>query len=173
MTPTPGRRLHPPESGGPGSGRWDPWRALAQRPHIELRRHPIAELTGGAMLIQVDGLTVIVLHPDLDRVAQRCALAHELVHEERGGGCDRRDQPETWDPVAAREERKVDAIVAARLVPRAELRRLAASRVEGPGLTASEVAESFEVSAHIAAVALRALGGEQASDGGPGQTGVP
>ncbi len=47
-------------------------------------------------------------------------MAHELVHDERGGGVTAAGMPREWGPVVAREERRVDAEVARRLLPVAE-----------------------------------------------------
>lgn len=139
-------------------GRWDPWRALANRPHIELRVDPVAALMGGAMLVEGAGRTFVVLDPGLEERARRVALAHELVHAERGGGCDAPGQPHAWDAVVAREETTVDAIVAARLVPRAQLQALVERAARGGDLlTAWDVCEAFDVDRRVAEAALADL----------------
>ncbi|HEY4377323.1 MAG TPA: hypothetical protein VGM93_09200, partial [Acidimicrobiales bacterium] len=84
---------------------WDPWTALRSRPHIIFGLDPVAGLLGGGLLARRGALVAIVLDPALDRRARRCALAHELIHDERGGGCDAVEVPASWEPVAAREER--------------------------------------------------------------------
>lgn len=140
-------------------GRWNPWAALRARPHVGLRIDPEAALLGGAMLVQAPGLTVIVLDPALDRRSRRVALAHELVHEERGGGCDGPELPSGLDVIVARDEAAVIREVARRLVPPAALRHLLEQR-QGLGLHLEpwEVAEAFDVDDPTARVALTALG---------------
>ncbi len=97
----------------------------------------------------------IVLSPSLGRAERTATLAHELVHDERGGGAAYRGQPATWEPVVARDEQQVEDEVARRLVPRAELDRLwrQARGVDG-SLTAWEVAAVFDVPPEVAARAL-------------------
>jgi len=65
-------------------GRAWPWRELRDREHIELRFDPIADLTGGAVYGRLGDQAVILLSPSLDQIERRCALAHELVHDELG-----------------------------------------------------------------------------------------
>ena len=100
-----------------------------------------------------------MLDPALDRRRRRTALAHELIHDERGTGCDQRDAPATWAVVVGREEAAVDAEVVRRMVPAAELWAIAAARAElGDALLAWEVADEFDVdetTAHAALVSLR------------------
>lgn len=139
-------------------GRWDPWRALQARPHVRLDFAVEAGLLGGAMLVLGPDLTVVVLDPALDRRARRVALAHELVHEERGGGCDAAALPAALDPVVARDEAEVVREVARRLVPAAALARLVAHREELHDPVAPwEVADAFDVDLPTAEVALGLL----------------
>ncbi|HYI60563.1 MAG TPA: hypothetical protein VEW93_02030 [Acidimicrobiales bacterium] len=137
---------------------WDPWAALRARPHVELRFAPEAALTGGAMLVSGPGRAIVVLDPALDRRARRCALAHELVHEERGGGCDGHGLPEWLDDVVARDEAAVNREVAIRLVPRRALQHLVEQRGGlGEGVAPWEVADAFDVDDTVAALALSLL----------------
>ena len=159
-------RTRPPEPArtpaaewGP-DGRWNPWAALRSRPHVQLRIDPVAALLGGAMLVLGPGLAVVVLDPDLDRRSRRVALAHELVHEERGGGCDAPGLPAALDAIVARDEADVVREVARRLVPPAALRHLLEQREElGLHVEPWEVAEAFDVDDPTARVALAALSG--------------
>jgi hypothetical protein len=139
-------------------GRWNPWAALRARPHVRLRLDPEAALLGGAMLVLGPGLAFVVLDPALDQRSRRVALAHELVHEERGGGCDAPGLPDALDVIVARDEADVVREVARRLVPPAALRHLLEQR-HGLGLHVEtwEVAEAFEVDDLTARVALAAL----------------
>lgn len=85
-------------------------------------------------------------------------MAHELVHDERGGGCHRADLPAHMRPEVAREERRVDDIVAARLVPLDDLEAFVAATVDaGDAVTAGDVAEAFEVPFEVADRAVRLL----------------
>ncbi len=137
---------------------WNPWEALRSRPHVELQMAPEAALLGGAMLVLGPGLTVVVLDPALDRRARRVALAHELIHEERGGGCDGAGLPPGLDPMVARDEAEVVREVARRLVPRAALAALVRQRDELHDPVAPwEVAEEFDVDDATARVALDLL----------------
>jgi hypothetical protein len=83
---------------------YDPWRALDDFQHVRVVFDELPPRRRG----QIDfGTQTITLHARLDPTSQRCTLAHELVHLERG-------------PVlrcrAPREERAVAAIAARRLV---------------------------------------------------------
>lgn len=119
----------------------------------------VAELPGGALgLSVIDGPhRAVLLDARLSRVERRVALAHELVHLERGGGAHHPGAPRAWSPVVAREERHVDDIVAARLVPGEDLARLVAARSEVEPVTASLVAAEFDVTEDVAQRALEHL----------------
>lgn len=120
-------------------GRWNPWKSLRDRAHLTLRW---AHLDG--LLGYLDGNT-IVLHDDLDRVERNAVLAHELVHEERGGGIDWPGMPPAWSAVVAREELLVDREVAERLIPQAELEEFVRSRGSVGPVTIGEIAVEFDV----------------------------
>jgi hypothetical protein len=84
---------------------YDPWHALADFEHARVVFDDLPPRRRG----EIDfGTQTITLQRRLDPTTQRCTLAHELVHLERG-------------PVvmahAPREERLVAAIAARRLVP--------------------------------------------------------
>lgn len=132
-------------------GRWNPWRALRDRPHIELR---FAYLGGSRGIWQRDALgDVIVLDARLDRRSRRCVLAHELVHAERGIG-----HGAASAATMAREEEFVRREVARRLVPMDQLLALVEARA---GLcldiAAADVAEEFDVDSDVAVKALQLL----------------
>jgi hypothetical protein len=85
-------------------------------------------------------------------------LAHELVHDERWGGCDLPGMPSCWQAVVAREERWVNAIVADRLVPADDLAEFCARVADlGIGVTARDVALEFDVTDEVATRALTRL----------------
>lgn len=138
--------------------RWDPWRELRARNHIVFRFHRIAGLAGGAVHARRGDRVAIVVDPRLGPVERRAYLAHELVHDERGGGCDFEGMPPQWLAVVAREEARVERIVAERLVPATELRAFIASRLDTEGAVATaDVAIHFEVPDSVAAAAMMAL----------------
>lgn len=91
----------------------------------------------------------------LSQVERKVALAHELVHHERGPAFSDPQQSDMWAVMTQREEEAVDRIVAIRLVPPPELREWLVRRDEPT--TAADVAEEFEVTDEVAARALRAL----------------
>jgi hypothetical protein len=88
---------------------YDPWYALADFDRAQVVFDDLPPRRRG----EVDfGTQTITLQRCLDPTAQRCTLAHELVHLERGPVI-------TWH--APREERAVAAIAARRLVGIEEL----------------------------------------------------
>ncbi len=138
--------------------RWNPWRALRSRPHITLRFDPIARQGGGGIYYRRGDQAVIVLDPALSRRDRRSLLAHELVHDERGGGCEWGGMPFEWLVVVNREEHRVSKITADRLIPRGELLGLL-RRCEtvGEEVTARFVALEFDVADWAARIALADL----------------
>ncbi|HEX2039182.1 MAG TPA: hypothetical protein VHF47_05540 [Acidimicrobiales bacterium] len=140
--------------------RWDPWAALTERDYIVYDRMPVPASAGGAMYWPVDEYALIMIDPSEGRVRRRCLLAHELVHDERWGGCDASYMPPSWKAVVRREEGWVNDIVADRLVPPCELRAFCDRAVErGEAVTAAEVAAEFDVTDEVAERALRRLVG--------------
>jgi hypothetical protein len=137
---------------------WDPWQALHEQPEIELM---VTELPGGALgLAVVEGPhRAILLEGRMSRVELRSALAHELIHLERGIVAHRQGAPPSWSAVVAREERHVDDVVAARLVPADDLADLVAARAEVEPVTPALVAAEFDVTEGVARRALEQLAG--------------
>lgn len=135
---------------------WNPWRALRQREHLTLGTTPLPKLLGGAVYVPVrGGKAVILLDPSLSRRERDRALAHELVHDERGGGADLPGMPATWQPVVARDERQTDDEAISRLVPPGELAAWCARRVAlGETIEAYHVAEEWDVTEEVARRAL-------------------
>lgn len=127
--------------------RWNPWRALRERPQIELRQQWLRGRRG-LWVPNGDGTSTIYLDPRASRRERRCTLAHELVHEERGIAYG----PATPRPLVQLEERTVTRIAVGRLVPAAELAELAASVDQ---LAAWEVADHFDVDHATARAACR------------------
>ena len=135
---------------------WNPWQALWDRPHIVFRFDPIARLAGGAIYARRGTRAAIVLDPILSAPERTAWLAHELVHDERGGGCDWPGMPSQWSAVVAREEAQVERIVATRLVPPAELADFVTAQLAaGEAVTVDIVAERFEVAPSVAEAAIQ------------------
>jgi hypothetical protein len=143
---------------------WDPWRELAARSHIIFELDPIAQIGGGALYARRGPRAAIIIDPALSRRERRAALAHELVHDERGGVADATDAPPTWAAVVAREERRVDTIVAGRLVPPAELADWLARRSTVGGVSPLDVADEYDVPLGVACLALSRLGPRTPTD---------
>lgn len=94
----------------------------------------------------------ITLDENLGRVELRCALMHELVHDERRIG---------WPFASAEtmetEERQVRTIAACRLVPLDELEALMVARDSIDQRSAVLVAAEFDVTPGVAMTAIREL----------------
>ena len=117
-----------------------------------MRFDEIADDVGGALYGHRDDRAAIVLSPGLDQVERRCALAHELVHDER-----RITSPAATDATMQLEEERVRRVAAARLVPAGELYELVVARATVEPITADVVAAEFDVTSAVAAEALRQL----------------
>ncbi|MET9329518.1 hypothetical protein [Tsukamurella sp. NPDC003166] len=84
--------------------RWHPWREARRRAHLDITFDAPTTVRGRHA---ADGR--VQLHPRMTQAERRCALAHELVHDERG--------VRPVEPVlSAMEEHLVEAIAARRLV---------------------------------------------------------
>jgi hypothetical protein len=139
---------------------WDPWTALRERAHLTFGIVALPSRLGGAVYVPRRGGGVILLDRALGQRERRWALAHELVHEERGGGADRPGMPGTWRPVVARDERQTDAEAIRRLVPLGELAPWCAARVTtGDPVLPADVADEWEVPIEVARMALKRLAG--------------
>jgi hypothetical protein len=146
--------------------RWDPWAEAERRPHLRVALAALPPALGGAVWWPRGDRAAIVVDPALAAEERTAALAHELVHDERGGGADRPGMPACWGAVVARDEAAVDAEVARRLVPGDELAAVAAERAAaGDGLSPSDVAVWFEVPLAVAARALATLVREASTAG--------
>lgn len=130
-------------------GRAWPWRELRDREHIELRFDPIADLTGGAVYGRLGDQAVILLSPSLDQVERRCALAHELVHDELGVVT-----PPATEGTMQRIEHMTRRRAAEWLLPADVLAAWVRARAEIEPVTAELVAREFEVTEQVAREAL-------------------
>lgn len=132
------------------------WRSIAHRDDIHVRITELPDACGGGALIRrTDGSVWILLDERLPATERRAVLLHELVHLERGTArCE--GAPSTWEAVVAREEQRVDDIVAERLVPEDELRQFVARCLDlGHAVVARDVADEFEVPVEVAKRACR------------------
>lgn len=139
-------------------GRTHPWAELRGRAHIRLGFNSLAGLNG--LYVRRADRAAIVLDESLTRRERRAVLAHELVHDERGGGCVAQDMPATWDAVVVRDELIVQREVAQWLVPPDDLVAFIEKTTSvggGIGVTVWEVAEEFDVPEDVALSALRML----------------
>jgi len=133
-------------------GDWNPWRALRERPHIEL---VWSQFPDGARGAWVPGAarSIIALDVRLRRRERRAVLTHELVHDERGIAYTSGTPP----LLIAKEERAVDLEAARRLVPLDELRRFVAQRRELEPITVTDIAAAFDVPPDVARRAVDLL----------------
>ncbi|MFP4235794.1 MAG: hypothetical protein ACLFUG_12820 [Nitriliruptoraceae bacterium] len=134
---------------------WNPWRTLKTRTDTLLGVVDLPERLGGAVAIPHPGGDVVLLDRSLTQRQRSRALAHELVHLERGGGADAPGMPEQWKPVVARDEQQTDDEAITRLVPLGDLARWARRRLTaGDTVEPHQVAEEWHVTDDVA---LRAL----------------
>lgn len=140
-----------------GGEAWNPWRDLRAREHLDFRLAPLPHDLGAVYWPRGDR-AAIVIDPDLTLEERNVALAHELVHDERGGGCDGSWMPAGWQVVAAREEGVVQREVARRLVPLDELDDYVARRIDSDiPTTPLDVAEEFGTTEKLAELAMLLL----------------
>lgn len=132
--------------------RWHPWRELRQRAHVTLVFDRLADRFGGAFYGVAGDHAAVVISPELDQVERRCALAHELVHDER-----RVTRPHATDATMELEEERVRRETARRLVPLEDLAELVATRIDVDPITVELVANEYDVTSAVAAEALRQL----------------
>jgi hypothetical protein len=137
---------------------WHPWAELRRREHLVFALKRLPGVTGGAVYGRRGARAAILIDPELGRRQRKAALAHELVHDEGGGGCEYEGMLPTWHPVVSRDENRVHDEVARRLVPLAELEAFCQHRadVDG-GVEPAEVAEEFDVPWEVAARAMQLL----------------
>lgn len=151
-----GSALGPVAAGGESPcAVWDPWQVLADLDDVVYAVERLPDRVGAVYARRGDR-AAIVIDDRLGPVEHRAALAHELVHHERGPPP--RVVPDTLRCVVIREEVAVDREVARRLVPRALLARFVAGRNGlGAGVGVADVAAEFEVPERLARWALQEL----------------
>ena len=132
-------------------GRWNPWRALRRREQARLRFRAVHPSAGGAYCeVHPDGTEHIYLDHSLDQVHRNAALAHELVHLERG-----LPHPHAPWALVQTEEARVRAETARRLVPPDELRAWATARTDDDPITLVDICDHFDVPTAVALEAAR------------------
>lgn len=90
-----------------------PWRSLRHKPHIDVVWTRDDTLLAGADAWWYGDQAVILMDARLRQTQRRCALAHELAHEERGDtACNRLD---------ARQELAADLMAARWLIELGDL----------------------------------------------------
>lgn len=138
-----------------------PWEEADRRPGVEVRLTLLPDECGGAVLERRPERCWILLDLRRSPVEQRCLLAHELTHLDRGSmRCDA--SPATWGPVVAREEDAVNAEVADWLVGPFDLWTLVGDMVaEERDVTTREIAEHYQVTRDVARTALARLARRQ------------
>lgn len=129
---------------------WNPWRELRLRPNVTFIRKPLPPGAGEAVCaLWPDGDAVVVVDTKLLRRQRNEALAHELVHLERGAGS------------STQEEGRVHREVARRLIPLDVLRLWVDRRVASDlTVTPFDVAEDFDCTPQLGLLALTLLGQE-------------
>jgi len=96
-------------------------------------------------------VAVIAVDRNLPATERAAVIAHELAHHERGGSGHRADAPEGWPAVVAREEARVDRLVAERLAPdRAVIQVVRRFGGLGEAVTAEGVADELGVARSVA-----------------------
>lgn len=136
---------------------WRPWRALRGLDDVELE---LCDLPGSARAIyaQRGEDRAILIDRRLSPAERMAALAHELVHLERGGGCHQRGAPAPLAIDVRKEERRVDDEVARRLVPLDDLAEFVDIAVIcGEGVTVPMVAAEYGVTDDVARRAMEQL----------------
>lgn len=128
---------------------WDPWPAAQDNDRLVVELAPVR---GGAEWRREFGYDTIRIDPSANEVERRALLAHELIHVERGVG-----YPVATAATMEREEAIVRRETARRLVPPDALRRFVRQASAVDAVTASSVAEEFDVPLPVAEEALRSL----------------
>ncbi len=132
---------------------WKPWRELRDRNDVAF---VLVDLPAGipALRARRGDQRVILIDRTLSPAERLAHLAHELVHDERGDSGHQPGLPERLRPLVAREEERVDQIVARRLIPTDELELFVRARTSVGPVSAQDVADEFEVPVPVARRAL-------------------
>lgn len=142
----------------PMGSNYRPWDDAAQRHDLEVM---VTALPAGVRALHAtdsDGHRAILIDRNLPPIERLAALAHELAHDDSGGGCHQPGLPPLLRPLVTRDEQRVDRIAAERLLPLADLAWWV-DREEGEGraVTVEAIAEAHQVATSVAAHQARAL----------------
>lgn len=111
MTPLPGVPTD-------GVTPWNPWKTLPHLSHVYVDFYATTpEGVHGLSCQASNGNIAIALDANLGQPERCWTLAHELVHIERGGGCQARPGNPIWGIQITKEEAAVNAIACDRLIP--------------------------------------------------------
>lgn len=134
------------------------WATLRGCPELEVM---VCDLPPGVRAIHArshDGHRAILISRALDPVERLAALTHELVHDERGGGCHQPHLPARLRPLVTRDETAVDRIAADRLLPLDRLDRwVALQEAADRPVTVAWAAAELDVAGWVAEIQLRRL----------------
>lgn len=127
-------------------------------PNVRLGFERLPNECGGAAIYFGPRTTVILLDPRLTQAERKAALAHELLHLERGSISHCRNVRGALSVEVVREENRIQREVALRLVPLDELGRVV-DRLAGlgHGVMPADVADEFDVPPVVASQALQEL----------------
>jgi hypothetical protein len=101
---------------------------------------------------------VIAVDRNLPAVERDAVIAHEQAHHERGGSGHRAEAPPGWGAVVAREEARVERLVAERLAPDRVVHQVVRRLGDlGEAVTAEGVADELGVARSVAHQALLRL----------------
>lgn len=128
-------------------------------PGVEVITDPIADTTGGACYLLIDGRAIIVLSPSLDEAQRRCAIEHELQHHHLGIV-----HPPATPATMETVERMVRRQVHRRLVPLHALEAFTADQL-GEAVTTGMVMAEFGVDRTVARDALERLRARRGDEG--------
>lgn len=131
--------------------RWNPWRALRERPWLTLIFAPLPRSAGRGALLEVAGERIVILEETLGRRERNAVLGHELIHDERGILY----TDDTPTALVVKEEAWVNRTNAGRLVPTDELLDLVQRLLDADeSVGVREVCDEFDVPPDVAALAL-------------------
>lgn len=127
-----------------------PFHELRARRHIVFGLAPLPGTLRG-LYVPSPTRPLILVHSGLNKSWRRAVLAHELVHDEDGGGCVLEGMPETWRAIAQREEQRVWDEVARWLLPLPAIVEMDTwARTNELPLEQWHVAEAFDVPEFLA-----------------------
>lgn len=134
--------------------RWRPYRDIRDRPDVDIVLTRMPDGWPPALLADAGDVKVILVNRNADPAERLVHVAHEVVHLERGGSGHRPGLTAQQEVLVAREEQRVDRIVAERLLPHGELVAWVEATTTVEPVTVWACAEHFGVTLPVAARAL-------------------